>query len=38
MYLTSYAETDIHTSFSWDDVYKREVASFEETGEEGEVW
>jgi hypothetical protein len=26
------------TSHSWDDVYEREVANFEETGDEGEIW
>ena len=28
----------IFTSHSWDDVYEREVANFEETGDEGEIW
>jgi hypothetical protein len=28
----------IFTSHSWDDVYVREVANFEETGDEGEIW
>lgn len=26
------------TSHSWDEVYGREVANFEETGDEGEIW
>lgn len=28
----------VFTSHSWDDVYEREVANFEETGDEGEIW
>ena len=35
---TSHAWKPTLTSRSWDHVYEREVANFEDTGDEGEVW
>ena len=35
---TVHSEKLIFTSHSWDDVYEREVANFEDTGDEGEIW
>jgi hypothetical protein len=38
MYDNSLLKNPAFTSHSWDDVYEREVANFEETGDEGEIW